>query len=68
MTTGDNDKYGRMISDGRYIHNIIEELQEEIDQHDDWTHDGTAEYVSDKLDELEIYPDDIDYIFAELNF
>jgi len=66
--TGDNQKYGRMITDSRYIQNVIEDMQDEINNHPEWTADGAKETILDKLDELEIYPEDIDYIFSELDF
>lgn len=66
--TGDNQKYGRMITDSRYIQNVIEDMQDEINNHPEWTADGAKETIIDKLDELEIYPEDIDYIFSELDF
>jgi hypothetical protein len=68
MKTGDNGKYGRLITDGQYIQRVIEDMQEEIDNHQEWTEDGAKEEILDKLDELEIYPSDIDYIFSELKF
>jgi hypothetical protein len=34
----------------------------------EYTEDGAKSIILDKLDEMEIYPDDIDYIFSELNF
>jgi len=66
--TGDNQKYGKMITDSRYIQNVIEDMQDEINNHPEWTTDGAKETILDKLDELEIYPEDIDYIFSELEF
>lgn len=66
--TGDNQKYGRMITDSRYIQNVIEDMQDEINNHPEWTEDGAKEVILDKLNELEIYPEDIDYIFSELDF
>ncbi len=66
--TGNNQKYGKMITDSRYIQNVIEDMQDEIYNHPEWTEDGAKETIIDKLDELEIYPEDIDYIFSELEF
>lgn len=66
--TGDNQKYGKLITDGQYIHGVIEDMQDEINNHPEWTEDGAKETILDKLDELEIYPEDIDYIFSELDF
>jgi prephenate dehydrogenase len=66
--TGDNQKYGKMITDSRYIQNVIEDMQDEINNHPEWTEDGAKETILDKLDELEIYPEDIDYIMSELEF
>lgn len=69
--TGDNLKYGKMITDGRYIHNLIESYQWKIDytkENGEYSEDGMKEIILEELDELEIYPQDIDYIFSELEF
>lgn len=66
--TGDNQKYGRMITDSRYIQSVIEDMQDEINNHPEWTADGAKETILDKLDELEIYASDIDHIMSELEF
>lgn len=66
--TGDNQKYGKMITDSRYIQNVIEDMQDKINNHPEWTEDGAKETILDKLDELEIYASDIDYIMSELEF
>lgn len=66
--TGDNPKYGKLITDSQYIRRVIEDMQNIINDNPEWTTDGAKETILDKLDELEIYPEDIDYIFSELEF
>ena len=63
-----NKKYGRLITDERFINNIIAELQEMVDNYGEYTHDGMSDLILERLDNLEIYPDDIDFIFEQLEF
>lgn len=71
--TGDNQKYGRLISDANYIENVIGEMQMVVDfqRNEDvqrYSEDVMKAVVLEKLDEREIYPDDVDYIFSQLDF
>ena len=69
--TGDNVKYGRMITDGQYIERVIKDMQEKINKQKDtgeYSEDGMKGVISDKLDDLEIYPGDVDYILSKLEF
>ena len=78
MRTGDNLKYGKLITDGQYIHQIIRDMQDIIDTFKDcetghyigeeYSEDGMKSVINEKLDDLEIYPDDIDYVLSELKF
>jgi hypothetical protein len=67
-----NKKYGRLVSDEKYIQSVIEDMQYNIDNHykgtSEYSEDGMKEIISDKLDDLGIYPTDIDYVFSELKF
>lgn len=70
--TGDNLKYGKLVTDGQYIQRVIQDMQNKIDKQkeseDGYSEDGMKMIILDKLDDLEIYPDDIDYVFSELEF
>jgi hypothetical protein len=69
--TGDNLKYGKMITDGKYIQSVIEDMQDKINNQKnigEYSEDGMKDVILNELDELEIYPADIDYIFSELEF
>lgn len=69
--TGDNAKYGRLITDGRYIQSVLKDMQDKIDNQKnsgEYSEDGMKSVILDELDNIEIYPDDIDYIFSELEF
>ena len=70
--TGDNLKYGRMVTDSKYIQSVIEDMQDKInsqkESEEGYSEDGMKGIISDKLDDLEIYPADIDYVFSELEF
>jgi hypothetical protein len=70
--TGNNEKYGKLITDGQYIQRVIQDMQDKIDKQKEseegYSEDGMKGVILDKLDELEIYPNDIDYIFSKLEF
>lgn len=69
--TGDNKKYGKLITDGKYIQSVIQDMQDKINEQKDtgeYSEDGIKNIISDELDNLDIYPEDIDYIFSELEF
>jgi hypothetical protein len=69
--TGDNSKYGKLITDSQYIQRVIEEMQEKINKQQEigeYSEDGMKDIIMSKLDDLEIYPGDVDYIFSELEF
>jgi hypothetical protein len=70
--TGNNGKYGKLITDGQYIQRVIEDMQDKINKQKEsekgYSEDGMKGVILDKLDELEIYPNDIDYIFSKLEF
>lgn len=65
-----NEKYGRIITDEQFINRTIESAQDKIDKmhEEDWGVDGIKDVIIDYLDELYIYPQDIDFIFSELEF
>lgn len=67
-----NNKYNKLITDEQYIKRIIQDMQDKINKQQDseegYSEDGMKIVILDKLDDLGIYPDDIDYIFSELDF
>lgn len=68
--TGDNLKYGKLITDNQYISKLIKDMQEQINKWKDeeYSEDGMKGIILDNLDDLGIYPEDVDYIFSELEF
>lgn len=74
-----NKRYGRLYTDEYYIHNVVvKDCQDKIDSWKDtmemeecgdcYCADGMKDIILDYLDELEIYPDDIDKVMFELEF
>ena len=73
-----NKRYGKLITDEQYIYRVIKDCQDKIDSwkgtmemEDDgdcYSSDGMKDIILDYLDELEIYPDDIDKVMFELEF
>lgn len=73
-----NERYGKTVADTEYINRIIQKAQSKIDtmredcenspEGDCYCSDGMKEIILDWLDELGIYPDDIDHVFSELDF
>ncbi len=73
-----NERYGKKITDAEYLQKVTRHAQAKIDtirddcenspEGDCYCSDGMKEIILDFLDELYIYPDDIDDIFAELEF
>lgn len=73
-----NERYGRKVSDTEFIQRVIKGGQSKIDtvredcenspEGDCYCSDGMKDMILNWLDELSIYPDDIDAIFAELDF
>ena len=72
MVTGDNLKFGKLITDGQYIHQIIRDMQDIIDIQKDgeggYSTKELKEIIQDEIDELELYDSDMDYIMSELKF
>jgi len=69
--TGDNEKYGKLISDSQYIQRVIQDMQDIINHQKgtgEYGYDGMKDTILDKLDDLGIYPNDIDYVFSRLEF
>lgn len=71
----DNERYGRKQSDFLFLQRVAQDAQSKIDSYkedceadDCYSSDGMKEIILDWLDELEIYPDDIDSIIAKLEF
>ncbi len=73
-----NERYGKNITDAEYLKKVTQHAQAKIDtiredcesspEGDCYCSDGMKETIIDFLDGLYIYPDDIDDIFAELEF
>lgn len=72
IMTGDNLKYGKLITDGQYIQRVIEDMQDKIIKQKEsgefYSEDGMKDIILDKLDDLYIEPNDVDYIMSELQF
>ena len=74
-----NARYGKLFTDEYYIYNVVvKDCQDKIDSMQDtmtmegdgdcYCADNMKDIILDYLDELEIYPDDIDKVIYELNF
>ena len=72
-----NERYGKLVTDEQYIYRVVvEACQDKIDSvraaaeesEDCYCADGMKDIILDYLDELEIYPDDIDKVMFELDF
>jgi hypothetical protein len=74
-----NARYGKMFTDEYYIYNVVvKDCQDKIDsmkatmemegEEDCYSSDGMKDIILDYLDEIEIYPDDIDKVMYELEF
>ena len=69
--TGDNLKYGKLVRDAIYIQRVLEDARDKLEDmqyREEYSEDGAKEVILDWLDELGIYPEDIDYVFSELEF
>ncbi len=74
-----NVRYGKLFTDEYYIYNVvIKDCQDKIDSMKDimemegagdcYSCDGMKDIILNYLDEMEIYPDDIDKVMFELEF
>ena len=73
-----NTRYSNRMTDDQYIQKIIKECQDKIDSWKDtmeieeygdcYDLEGMKDLILDYLDELKIYPDDIDRVMFELEF
>ena len=71
-----NERYGRPVPDAAYILRVIKDAQSKIDftreeceaDGDCYSSDGMKDTILYWLDDLGIYPDDIDHVFSELEF
>ncbi len=73
-----NTRYSNRMTDEQYIAKVIKECQDKIDSWKDtmemeecgdcYCADGMKDIILDYLDELKIYPDDIDKVMFELEF
>lgn len=74
-----NTRYGKLFTDEYYIHNVVvKDCQDKIDNMKDtmemegdgdcYCADSMKDIILDYLDEIEIYPDDIDKVMYELEF
>lgn len=69
-------KYGWKESDEQFLRGVVHDAQSKIDSiradceadGDCYSSDGMKEIILNWLDELVIYPDDINAIFAKLDF
>ena len=74
-----NKRYGKLVTDEQYIYNVvIKDCQDKIDgmqateemknAGEYFSSEGMKDIILDYLDELKIYPDDIDKVMFELEF
>lgn len=74
-----NARYGKRFSDEYYIDNVVvKDCQDKIDSNKDtmtmegygdcYCVDSMKDIILEYLDELKIYPDDIDKVMCELSF
>lgn len=70
-----NERYGRKVSDKEYLERVVHDAQVKIDgfkedceEDDCYSEDGMKETILFWLDELYIYPDDIDFVMNNLEF
>lgn len=68
-----NQKYGKSISDDMFLEILAGKMQMRIDFEKnencmEYSEDGIKTLVLDELDSQEIYPEDIDFIFSQLDF
>jgi len=66
-----NKKYGRLISDETYIQRVLEDARDKLEDmqySEEYSEDRAKDVIVNWLDELEIYPENIDYILSELEF
>ncbi len=71
MKTGDNGKYGRLITDGKYLQRVLEDARDKLEDmqySESYSEDGAKDVMVNWLDDLGIYPEDLDYIMSELVF
>lgn len=70
-----NKRYGQNVSDKEYMEKVIHDAQVKIDgfkddcaEDDCYSEDGMKEIIVDWMDELYIYPEDIDFVISKLDF
>ncbi len=73
-----NTRYSNRMTDEQYLEKVIKECQDKIDSWQDtmemeecgdcYDSEGMKDVILDYLDELKIYPDDIDRVMNKLDF
>ena len=73
-----NTRYSNRMTDEQYLKKVVKECQDKIDSWEDtmemeecedcYDPEGMKDIILDYLDELKIYPDDIDRVMFELEF
>ena len=74
-----NARYGKLVTDAQYIYGVVvKDCQDKIDSMKDtmemegdgdcYCAESMKDIILDYLDEIEIYPDDIDRVMYELEF
>ena len=66
-----NLKYGKLITDEKYLEGVLEEAilkVEEMQNDVEYSSDDAKEIIVNWLDDIGIYPSDLDYIMEEIEF
>jgi predicted RND superfamily exporter protein len=66
-----NNRYVKQIADEMYLKRVLEDARDKVEDmqySESYSEDGAKEVIVNWLDSLEIYPDDLDSIMAELEF
>ena len=73
-----NTRYSNWMTDEQYLTKVVKECQDKIDSWQDtmemegcgdcYDSEGMKDVILDYLDELKIYPDDIDRVMNKLDF
>lgn len=65
-----NSKYGKLITDGMYLQRVLEDARDKVEdmEYQGYSEDAKKDIIVNWLDDLGIYPSDVDYIMSELVF
>jgi flagellar capping protein FliD len=66
-----NNRYGRLITDEKYLQRVLEDARDKVEDmqySESYSEDVAKDIIVNWLDDLGIYPDDLDSIMAKLEF